>query len=282
MKRLTTIILLIISGTTYSQTLKDRLQGDWVCTKIVDTKGNTASGKFGESNEYLKFSFAKGNLSITEAPFDTGIKMPIKYGTDNIDLFPQAVYELPERKYIVKSVDSIQMILTTINENGESIEYEFLNQKTLYNKVQSENMVIDNGTIVIKHIRYSESNDKGKINLKGTNKTSEYRISNKVESLFPSPIFNHPTSASLASHFTYYINLPENFKSGEMSDELVLEFEVLENGAENIRVVKSLDNEINSQIVDLIKKNRKHWKMLRINGKPTKSTLKLHFVFYLV
>jgi hypothetical protein len=61
MKKLATLILLIISGTSYSQKLKDKLQGDWVCTKILDLKGNVASGKFGESSEYLKFSFVKGN-----------------------------------------------------------------------------------------------------------------------------------------------------------------------------------------------------------------------------
>lgn len=215
MKIFVVIILLFAGGIACPQTLRAKLQGDWVCTKIIDTKGRLVSGKFGESDEYLRFSFVKGNLAITEAPFDRGLKMPIIYYKDYIDLFPEAQFAPPESKYYVKLIEDDQMILTTKSENGTLIEYHFLYENALFDKFRSKNSEIDIGTIVIRHIRYgkndSKSNGKAitkryskspdkdsikKVNIVsvGTNRIYEYKIGNGMENLLPCPIFNHPTS----------------------------------------------------------------------------------------
>ena len=260
--------------TTYSQKLKDKLQGDWVCTKIVNTKGNTASGKFGESNEYLKFSFVKGNLSITEAPFDRGIKMPIKYDNDFIDLFPQAVYELPERKYTIKSLDGSNLILSTKNQNGETIDYHFINQDKLLKELSTGGQIIDNGLIIIKHLKLSKE-------AKGANRVSEYRISNESESLYPSPIFNDYASASFGHYFSINFVFPKTYQLETLSEELIIDFDLNDNGVSNIKVVQGLSNEINALVIKIIEKTSKKWDSLEINGQSIKTTLRFHFIFYL-
>lgn len=267
-----TIVLIIISGTTYSQKLKDRLQGDWVCTKIVDSKGNPASGKFGASNEYLKFSFDKANLSITEAPFDRGINMPIKYDTDFIDLFPQAVYELPERKYIVKKLEASDLILSTKNQNGETIDYYFINQSKLLNELSKGEQVIDNGLIIIKHLKLSKE-------AKGANRVSEYRISN--ESLYPSPIFNDNASASFGHYFSINFVFPKTYQLETASEEMIIDFDVDDKGVSNIKVVQGINNEIDASTIKIIEKTTKKWVPLKVNGQPIKTTLRFHFVFFL-
>lgn len=89
MKKIIIIALLVTCFfTSYSQQLKNKLQGSWVCTKILDQGGNPTAGKFGESSEYLEFTFNKSYISITEAPFDKGMQILINYGEDFIDLFP--------------------------------------------------------------------------------------------------------------------------------------------------------------------------------------------------
>jgi hypothetical protein len=274
MKRLTTIILIIIGGATYSQKLKDKLQGDWVCTKILDSKGKATSGKFGESNEYLKFSFAKGNLSITEAPFDRGIKMPIKYDVDFIDLFPQAVYELPEKKYTFKSQEGTDLVLSAKNQNGEIIDYHFVNQERLLKELSPGEHLIDNGLIIIKHLKLSKE-------AKGANRVSEYRISNEAGNLYPSPIFNDYASASFGHYCSINFVFPKNYQLETVSEELIVDFDIDDKGVSNIKVVQGLGDEINALVIKIIEKTRKKWEPLKINGQPIKTTLRFHFIFYL-
>lgn len=269
-----TILLLIISGTTYSQKIKDKLQGDWVCTKIVDSNGNPASGKFGESNEYLKFSFVKGNLSISEAPFDRGIKMPIKYDTDYIDLFPQAVYEFPERKYTLKSFEESKLILSTKNENGEAIDYHFINQDKLAKELSASEQIFDNGLIIIKHLKLSKET-------KGANRVFEYKISNDARSLYPNAIFNDNASSSFGYYFSLNFVFPKAYPIETVSDELIIDFDLDDKGVSNIRIVQGLSDEIDASVTKIFEKTSKKWEPLKMNGQTIKTTLRFHFVFYL-
>ncbi|MBK7711364.1 MAG: hypothetical protein IPJ37_10740 [Bacteroidales bacterium] len=100
MKLITILVIFTLSPLTYSQNIKDKLQ-----IKLhKNSAGNSGSGKFGESNEYLKFSFKNDILTIMEAPFDKGIDLTIKFGDDFFDTFPEALDEIPERIYSVKKM----------------------------------------------------------------------------------------------------------------------------------------------------------------------------------
>jgi len=273
MKRLT-FFLLLFGTTTYSQSLKEKLQGDWVCIEILDTNGNITSGKFSNSNEYLKFSFVKGDLSITEAPFDMGIKMPIKYGDDYIDLFPEAVYNVPERKYSIGSINNDSLILLTYNENGEKIFYHLINQAKLLKEVSTDKRVIDEGLIIIKCIKSSKNSNEG-------NNTSEYRISNDSENLYPGPIFNDNTFAAFGEYFTNNFVFPKTYPLDSVSNELIVDFDVTDKGVQNIKLIQGLNDEINATVIKLIEKTNKKWKPLEINKSSINATLRFHFIFYL-
>ena len=274
MKTFTFIILLTLSSFVYSQKLKDRLQGDWVCTEIVDSYGTKVPGKFGESTEYLKFTFIKNNLSITEAPFDVGVMIPIKYGKDFIDLFPEAIYELPERIYSLKSIDNDNLVLTTKNQNGQPIDYHFVNQKKYVDQLKNEDIIIDNGLIIIKHLKLSKDS-------KGANRVAEYRIGNEKANLFPCPIFRDLRSESFGGYFSINFEFPKSYQLGSVSDELIVDFDVTDDGAGNIKIVKGLSDEINTLVINIIEGSRKKWEPLKVNEQIIKTTLRIHFVFYL-
>jgi len=70
-----------------SQSLKTEVQGEWICTKIVDSNNVETFGKFGHSKEFLCFMFKKNTLRIQEVPFDYGMIIPeLKFEKDQIKL----------------------------------------------------------------------------------------------------------------------------------------------------------------------------------------------------
>jgi hypothetical protein len=270
MKHLTTLlILLFLSNATFAQKLKDKLQGNWVCTEILDSLGNKTNGKFGSSDDYLKFSFEKGNLSIVEAPFDRGLKIPLKFGADYIDILPGAMYKIPERIYNVKSVDNNNLILTTKNERGQQIEYHFENQSNFAKDVSSDK-ILDYGTIQISHFKMSKEET-------GSNRAFNYIISNNKANLIPSPIFTDQASATFGFYVSINFIFPKTYPFETTSKELVLDFDVTKEGATNIRIEKGLSDQMNSSLLKIIEKSKKKW---TIEDKTKTVTMRLHFIFY--
>lgn len=268
MRKLVFVLLIIISHLSFSQSLKDRIQGDWVCTKVVDSEGNPTFGKFGQSDRYLRFAFSKKQFTISQSPFDKGMTFPqdIEFKNGNsIDCFPIAKYDLQERIYHVKELDEKKMILATLGRRGDSIYYHFENQKQWE---VHPNDTIDNGTIFIKHMKWRRGNS---VN---TNKLEEYQITTDPVYLSSRPLYEGTFGTDLA-----HIKLPNNFKMDEFSPELVLEFNVSEIGAENYKIVKGFDEEINQEILSIVEKNHKQWDPVMINGIPIKTTMKFHLRF---
>lgn len=273
MKHLT-LLLIVLSGTVYSQKLKDRIQGDWVCVGIWDSKGQPTVGKFGEPTEYLKFSFKKGKLSISEAPFDKGLGIDVTFKDDKIiDLLPTAVYELPERIYEVSDLTTDQMTLTTKGQNGEPITYKFLNQKNFSKDI--ENKVVDHGILIVQHLRLS------KTDTKSINRAFEYRVSNDTIFLGPSPTFEYPQGGSWGQIFSFNIKLPKNFKLDEPTNEMIVDFNVTADGVSNIKIVNGLSAELDTEVIRVLEKLRKSWKPVVIDDKPVKTTSRFHLYFYM-
>lgn len=273
MKLIALFILLILSNIAYSQKLKDKLQGDWVCTKILDSNGNKTSGKFGASDEYLKFSFKKGNLSITEAPFDKGVNIPILYKNDFIDLFPGFDIELPERIYALKSIDTNNLILTTKDVNSNMIDYYFVNQATFKDEPNNRGDFFVNGLMIIKNIRLNKNDKIG-------NRVAEYKITNLKENLYPCPIFEDSKFATFGHYFTNNFIFPNSFPLDSISEEMVVDFDVNKDGACNIKIIKGLGDELNSSVTKVLNDSAKKWKPLMVDKEPVNATLRFHFVFY--
>jgi hypothetical protein len=274
MKRLTLLLVLFITGTGYSQKLKERIQGDWVCIGITDSKGQPATGKFGQSVEYLKFTFSKNKLYITESPFDRATPMEITFKNENsFDWLPGAVYDIPERIYEVKELDDKHLTLTAKSESGEFITYYFSSQKNFSRSL--DNDIIDNGILIVQHLRLS------KTNANSINRVSEYRISNDSIFLSPGPTFEYPRGGSFGQIFSFNMKLPQDFKLDEPTDEMVLDFDVSEEGANNFKMTKGLSDELNAEVIRVMEKLRKSWKPVVVNDKPIKTTSRFHLYFYM-
>jgi len=273
MKHLT-LFLIVLSGTVYSQKLKDRIQGDWVCVGIGDSKGQPTKGKFGSANKYLKFSFKKNKLFFSEAPFDKGGAMDVTFKDDRtIDLLPTAVYELPEQIYEVINLNSDQLTLTTKGQTGEPITYKFLNQKNFTKDM--ENKVVDHGILIVQHLRLS------KTDAKNINRAFEYRVSNDTVFLGPSPTFGYPQGGSFGQIFSFNIKLPKTFKLDEPTNEMIVDFDVSTDGVSNIKIVSGLNAELDTEVVRVMEKLRKSWKPVVIDGKEIKTTSRFHLYFYM-
>lgn len=274
MKVLTFIALLAVVNTTHAQALKEQLQGDWVCTKILDKKGNPTKGKFGESNEYLRFSFYKNNLAITEAPFDRrSMELPVTFYSNYVDVFPFAAYQLPERKYVVRSISEDRAVLQTMNDRDEPIEYHFLNQAKLKDAPRGDRL-IDVGLIGIK--RLMAIND-GKRSRGGY----EYGIENGADQLYGCPVFNDRRTLNFGSFVASNFIFPDDYPFGTASEELVLEFDLHDRQVSNIRIVQGLSDGMNAAITSVVEKTNRKWETFEEAGIPVKITLRLHFVFYL-
>jgi hypothetical protein len=263
-------VLIVLSNLVYSQKLKDRLEGEWVCLGITDSNGRPTHGKFGEPDEYLRFRFNKKTLEISEAPYDMIVSMNLAFNENSFDWAPNATIDLPERIYYVKELDSTRMTLTTRNESTE-ITYHFVNQKNY--PVQKERM-IDNGAMIIKHIQFTKKNPNN------INRTFETRISNDPFFLSPAPKFDYPTGGSFGQILSHKIMLPKDFKPDVVSDEMIVDFEVSDKGAGNFKITKGLGDELDAEVLTAMKKLGKSWKPIVVDGKPITSTCRFHLFFY--
>ena len=145
-----------------------------------------------------------------------------------------------------------------------------MNQK---NFPYSETKIIDNGIIIVKHLCLST-------NKKSINRVSEYQISNDSMHLSLSPTFEYSGGGNFGDLLSINFKLPDDFPLDQVSDELILDFDVSEKGAQNFRIVKGLSNEINSEMIRVMEKLHKSWKPLVEIDKPLKTTSRLHIYFY--
>jgi hypothetical protein len=262
--------LLIFSSGGYSQDVKEMLRGDWIGVGISGKDGKPAAGKYGQSSDYIKFSFKGNKMTITEAPFDRGL--PVSYVVtkgDIIDWFPTARYDLPERMYKIKSLNRDSLALAT-KYGEDSITYHFVNQKR-YDRTSGNDNVIDNGLIVV-------GNLKATAKTKGSNKVFEYVLTNDPMFRGVSPLFDDPSFGfALANKIT----LPSNFVAGKMSEELTLEFNVSEDGASNFTVVRSLEPELDAEVIRVMASLAKKWLPVIVNDKPVTTRSRMHLYFYL-
>ena len=272
-KILTAFLLIFTISFSSANDLKKALQGTWLCTKILDQNGQPTNGKFGASDEYLKFKFKKSKLLITEAPFDPSmLGFTIKYGKDFIDLIPGSVYKIPEQVYFVKEVDSVNLILSTLTSNNDSIFYHFVNQNYYNQKFDPNSDIVDLGLVVIKHL---------KLKSKGANRVSDYIIPNREEFLYPSPTFIDNKSASFGHYFSINFKFPDNYPIDSVSAEMIIDFDIQEKEIKNFTIVQGVDSQIDSEALRVLQLTREKWRPITFNNEVVESRVRLHFVFYL-
>src|SRR6478735_8492937 len=125
------VLFFLTSYCSFSQiqNLKDKLQGAWLCTKITNPDGDTVRGEFGPSGEYLRFSFESKYVSISQAPFDKGLLLPINFEGDSFDPILEINWFLPYLKYTVQEIDEDHLVIAGITLEGNPVLYSFINQK---------------------------------------------------------------------------------------------------------------------------------------------------------
>jgi|GEM_PF-5578704 hypothetical protein len=124
-KCVTCVLILASFNFSFSQRLRDRIQGDWLCVSVSDSLNNKIASEFGESNRYLRFSFKGKYLYVAQAPFDRGIIFPLHFGQDFIDPTFERLWDVPDLFYRVISLDSSKLILKTTPDKRQ---YLFVNQ----------------------------------------------------------------------------------------------------------------------------------------------------------
>jgi len=119
---------------------------------ILDQSGHPATGKFGASDEYLKFTFDNHELCITESPFDPAIPwFHITFYNNFIDLIKgKGVIDIPEEIYFIISITKNNFILCTLNPESDTIFYYYTNQNVYTQKFHPSANIIDFGLIIVK------------------------------------------------------------------------------------------------------------------------------------
>ena len=255
------------------QNLKDKLQGDWLCTKITNPSGDTVKGEFGPSGEYLRFSFENKHVSISQAPFDKGLLMPINIEGDTFDPILEINWFLPNLKYTVHEIDTNHLILAGVTQEGNPVLYYFINQKKYLHNEETKATVHDLGFIIISNSALSKSHIYG-----ARFNRVDYKIPNSEISLFPSAKFKDELSSSFSSYLTRIFLFPKGHHSLTLSDELIVDFQITKKGLQNIRIVQGISYEINAYIFKLLEESRKKWVPPIVEGQPLNSTVRLHFL----
>jgi len=275
-KRICLLVLFVLTSyRSFSQiqSLKDKLQGDWLCTKVTNPDGDTVRGEFGRSGEYLRFIFENKHVSISQAPFDKGLLLPINFEGDSFDPILEINWFLPYLQYTVQEVDENHLVLAGITQEGSPVIYSFINQNKYEHNEETKEMVHDLGFVIVNNSAISKSHIYGaKVNW------VDYRIQNSEISLYPSPIFKDELSSSFSAYLSRVFLFPKDHHSLTLSDELVVDFQVTPKGLQNIRIVQGVTYEINAYVFKLLEESRKKWFPAMVEGKPLTSKVRLHFL----
>lgn len=251
-----------------AQDLKKRIEGEWVCEAIVDEQGNKSEGKFGSSNEYLRFTFFGKKLTISEAPFDEGLTKNIKFDLPNFsfsvvnDFYFDLPENLPETEYRITELNDSLLILTTLNAKRKKISYRFLNQKLIASIPD-----LRGWNIIINHVNLSHKY--GSL----SSKLGLYSITNGLNNLQQVPKFRSKRAVNFGDALSNAIKLPENLPKGLVTNEIVLEFTVGIDGAKEFIIKRGHSPDFDKELLQALKKLAKNWHPVVINNSATESKM---------
>lgn len=269
--RLLLLCLILISNLTIGQTLKGRLEGEWVCIGIFDSKGKPSSGKYGSSREYLRFGFKKNKLRISETPYDLGTVQNITLD-DDIEIRNDVPIELPsglpERNYTVKKLDNQKLTLSALNEQGQLIEYSFIRQTEFVKP--SDKVRLDNGLLVIKISDLSNKYTTIENNI------GEWVINNDSIHLVPSPLFFG--KGYFGDAFANEVVLPRDFGNGQLSKELICEFIVSDKGAADFTITEGISESLDKEVLRVFGKLSKNWKLNEMSPRTSRVIFHMYFI----
>jgi hypothetical protein len=254
MQKLNIVILFsLISISINSQVDKNKLIGDWIKIKTLTLDGVKTNSKYGNSDDYLRFSFDKKYFEGAIIPYNKTLKVEYKIDHDTIELsFHAPYFTIPESYYYVEKLNDNELILTTKFENKD-IKYFFINQKLFLPKLNDSLFIIDNDTIVIV-----------KPNVKKEMYSAEYITNNAVKnktSYYARP--RYELNMGLNSFNKYlcdFLKFDDKLPSFELSTPIKVSFLInIKGEVSNVELLEGFNDYYDNQILRLIEKTNKDW-----------------------
>jgi hypothetical protein len=266
------VLLLFISANLYSQDLIKRIEGQWICASISDSKGDIPLDQFNDSG-YLKYHFHGRKVTVSDTPFNPGSTFDAVFNSANLVVLSSDQIE-KKSTYEVNIIDENNLALAAMEENGGVVTFIFHKQN-----LPSLQSTIDNGVITIEHFKKSKD---AKVSMRSALYKASASKADEADARFfdPSPTFNSKDGGFeffISDHFSF----PKSYELNTFSNELVVEFDVVPGGIDNITIVRGLSDEIDNSIKTSIAKSSNKWQALEIDGNPIKTRLRFHVVFLL-
>jgi hypothetical protein len=247
---------------------------------VTNQRGDTVASEFGLRKTYLKFTFEKGWLFISNAPFDEGKRFPMSVGAEKV--YVTMPYTLPDKtknEYRIDSLDSETLWLGTVLNEGEVLLYQFKKSTLpLFNPTTNLHRHYDFAIIIKSHERFSS------MRLHPNFKTFypknvQYLIANNALSYQACAEFYPPKPHNFAS---YFVNSFNHFKATDVDSvnyELIVDFDVTPKGLKNLKVVNNISYTLSSHIYDILESSYKYW---RLPKKSKETQIPIRFSFFLL
>lgn len=251
--------------------LRKALQGVWICSKIVDQGMQDSYGKFGVSGSFLKFEFKGNRLYIATAPYDDGMEFVVTYSRKDSMIYLPLPYSAPEIEpdYKVSKLADNLIILDATNSDLNRIHYIFLRQRQ-YTDPDKVPEVIDCGSVILQQILLKHPGGTEHPN------DSEYHISVDAPLFYPVPEFRTQHTSTFGYMMTWDLDFPDSFAVDSLSNEMILEFAVSRNGAEDIKIIQGIDQVTDQLIVDTFRNTRRKWQPIKIGRNKVPMRLRMH------
>lgn len=258
------IIIIFIFPNSYAQLTKDKLLGEWVKTKTVIKNGNTTNAKFGKSDEYLRVSFSKEKVIMSQSPYDIGTGLGYKIVNDTIFTdFYNHYLKIPEAYYFVETITDNDLVLKTSFENND-IWYYFKNQKLYQPQIYNDTITFDNDTIVL-YLRT--------LNIPPTYK---FYLSNNLVNTIERP--RYEGDHQLGGYLSWNMHIRKSLKKNILTKTITVSFIIdAEGTVSSIKIIKGVNEYYNEKFVKLISKTNKKWTTMKNNSN---TLTKMIFTFY--
>lgn len=266
----TITLFIIISISCLSQSLKSNLVGNWVKIKTTTLEGKDTCGNFGLSDDFLKISFTKRNITFSRTPWDRGDQITYSIHQDTI-LTPmhKMSYVFQETYYYPEKIDSIDLILKTTFK-GKSIIYYLKNQNSFRPHLIDSQFQFDNDTIII--VKTPSS-----ILQYFTEPYSNATASDRFFTL--RPIFN--SNMFFKEYICYNLHFDKKLEKDKFSKPIKVSFVIDYKGkVSQVHLIESFNEYYDNQIIKLIEKTDRKWIPLIIDS-PNYS-VKATFTFLII
>ena len=263
---------------SYSQSIKDQLEGTWICTQITNTNDEPIVD---QPTALYGLKFDKSKCSMYNAPFNSSansfsyvvdgvnriIKVYLGYGgtyDENGNRVNALVPNLePTFLYQIKEISKETLIVDLTTNFSGVTRYTLKRKEFIDKELDGKIISIENKYILIK-------------DLSPLSRSAEYWFgSNKI--VHNQAVFK----GDFGDYLARKVRLGKNFPIDAISSEVIVQFTINESGSpEQIKLIQGLNEKLNTSLIKAIQKTKGKWTPLAVNKKSVKSNVKFHFLFY--